>query len=909
MTDNVVLIGRNSELMQLERLLDEARAGVPSLVLVEGASGVGKSSLVSYFVARHDDLAVHDATGARWEAGHPWSVLEQLLGDTVTAGDPVEAARTLLDRIDDATVIVVDDAHYADAESLQSLSSSLRRAHGRPLLMIWIVPDVLPDDVAPATADLLSNSHRVDTLHVGALAPPDVAQLALHRIGVDLSAWTARRLQEHTLGNTRSILQLLDEIPRNEWHRWQARFPAPRQHAGKVGRILARCSPDTRALVESVAVLDTAATRGATESLALVAELAEVGDTTGPLDEAHRLGLLTMREQRGVVSLSFPDPMTRAAVADEIGPARWHSLHARAASLVDDEGARLFHLVSATPTGNEELAADLDAYARRCAADGAWSQAAEALITASRITLDRELRTRRMIRGVDALTGAADLPQAQTFVPEIESVPSGPMRNAVLGYLAIQRGRAAEAHHLLTEAWSMLDDPESEPELAATISQRMVLHSLARLRGDDLVLWADRAADTLPETAPPVVESRAIRGLGLAMTGRVDEAVESYSALSDVIRLGAQSQRIRMAEGWLALVLDRPDLARTELEAAEPTIFRGGSLRISLWAQAWLARTQFALGAWSDALRTVDRAAAQLDATQLDLLRPLVHWTGAQVQALRGNWTAAREHAHRARAGNNDYPLMLVPACLCLAQCAEVVSDYTSVLRYLEPIVTMRERGAVDEPGHWPWPDLYGNALVITGRVDEADEFLRPHEELAAERGHRSAKARLGYVRGRILGARGDIDAARDAFEHALDEIDTLPLPYDRARINFAYGQTMRRAGRRRDADAVIRTARELYASLGAVSYVERCDRELKAGGLRTGDGETETPRSDFTTLTPQERAVATLVASGRTNKEVAGELFLSVKTVQYHLTRVYSKFGIRSRSELAAKFRQQDRG
>lgn len=907
MTGNTVLIGRNSELMQLERLLGEARAGVPSLVLVEGASGVGKSSLVSHFVARHDDLIVHDASGAPWEADHPWSVLEQLLGDTVVADDPVEAARTLLDRIDDVTVIVVDDAHYADVESLQSLSSSRRRAHGRPLLMIWIVPDVLPDDVTEATARLLSNNHRVDTIHVGPLTPPDVAQLALRRIGVDLSAWTARRLQEHTLGNPRSILQLLDEIPRDEWHRWQARFPAPRQHSGRVARILARCSPDTRALIESVAVLDTAATQGSIESLTLVAELAEIGDTTGPLDEAHRLGLLTMREQRGVVSLSFPDPMTRAAVADEIGPARWHSLHGRAASIVDDEGARLFHLVSATPTGNEELAARLDSYARRCAADGAWSQAAEALITSSRITLDRELRTRRMIRGVDALTGAADLPQAQTFVPEIESVPSGPMRNAVLGYLAIQKGRAAEAHHLLTEAWSMLDDPESDPVLAATISQRMVLHSLARLRGDDLVLWADRASHTLPETTPPVVESRAIRGLGLAMTGRVDEAVESYSALSEAIRLGAQSQRIRMAEGWLALALDQPDLARTELEAAEPTTLRGGSLRISLWAQAWLARTQFALGAWSDALRTVDRAAAQLEATQLDLLRPLVHWTGAQVHALRGNWGAAREHAHRARAGTGDYSLMLVPACLCLAQCAEVVSDYTSVLRYLQPIVTMRGRGAIDEPGHWPWQDLYGNALVVTGRVGEADEFLRPHEELAAERGHRSARARLGYVRGRILGARGDIDAARDAFESALDEIDTLPLPYDRARINFAYGQTMRRAGRRRDADAVIRTARELYSSLGAVSYVERCDRELKAGGLRTGDSETDSLRSDFTTLTPQERAVATLVASGRTNKEVAGELFLSVKTVQYHLTRVYSKFGIRSRSELAAKFRQQN--
>ncbi|MEU5841512.1 LuxR C-terminal-related transcriptional regulator [Rhodococcus sp. NPDC047139] len=908
MTDTAVLIGRNSELTQLERLLDESRTGVPLLVLVEGASGTGKSSLVSHFVERHGDLIVHEASGAHWEADHRWSVLEQLLGESVVADDPVEAAHGFLGRVGDATMIVVDDAHYADIESLQALSSSIRRANGRSLLMIWILPDVLPDDVAQATADLLSNCHRTDTVHVGPLTPPDITQLALHRIGVDLSAWTARRLQEHTLGNPRSILQLLDEIPRNEWHRWQARFPAPRQHSGRVSRILDRCSPNTRALVEAVAVLGTAAVQSSTESLALVAELAELTDTTQALDEAHHLGLLTMREQRGVVSLSFPDPMTRAAVADEIGPARWHSLHARAASLVDDEGARLFHLVSATPTGNEELATRLDAYARRCAADGAWSLAAEALITASRISLDRDLRTLRMIRGVDALTGAADLPQAQTFVPEIESVPSGPMRNAVLGYLAIQKGRAAEAHHLLTEAWSMIDDPSSRPELAATISQRLVLHSLARLRGDDLVLWADRASDALPDTAPPVVESQAIRGLGLAMTGRVDDATESYSALSESIRLGAQSQRIRMAEGWLALTLDRPDLARTELEAAEPTTFRGGSLRISLWAQAWLARTQFALGAWSDALRTVDRAAAQLDATQLDLLGPLVHWTGAQINALRGNWDAARQHTHRARAGNNDYPLMLVPACLCLAQCAEVVSDYASVLRYLQPIVAMRDRGAIDEPGHWPWPDLYGNALVITGRVNEADEFLLPHEELAAERGHRSAKARLGYVRGRILGARGDIDAARDVFENSLAEIDTLPLPYDRARVNFAYGQTLRRAGRRRDADAVIRTARELYSSLGAVTYVERCDRELKAGGLRTGE-ETEVPRADLSTLTPQERAVANLVASGRTNKEVAGELFLSVKTVQYHLTRVYSKFGIRSRSELAAKFRQQDRG
>ncbi|TCN42241.1 AAA ATPase-like protein [Rhodococcus sp. SMB37] len=895
-----MLVGRETELSQLDRLLDGARAGSPVLALVEGPPGIGKSALVRAFTSRHRDIHAQFASGAPWESDHPWAVLEQLTHAPEPGADPIDAAHAYLDAIHSTTIIVVDDAHWSDIESLQSLSSMIRRAHQRPILMLWVIPDVLPDGIDDATARILS-SHRADTIHVRALTSGDVAQLALLRAGVDLSPWTAQRLHEHTLGSPRPVLQLLDEIPRAQWQRWQARFPAPAQHAAAVRRALTACSSDTRALIEAAAILGTGS------PLAPAAALAEVDDPTPLLDEAHTAGLLTMRERQGIVTLLFPDPMTSAAVTDEIGPARWRELHARAATLVDDEGDALFHLVSATPAADGTLADKLDRFARQRAADGAWAQAAEALITAGRITPERDLRTQRLIRGVDALTGAADLPQAQTFVPEIESAPGGPMRNAVLGYLAIQRGRAAEAHYLLSEAWTMVDESETDPELAAMICQRMVLHSLARMRGDELVAWADRASSLVRGDAPAVVESNAIRGLGLGMTGRIDEARASYAGLADHVRLGAQSQRIRMAEGWLALALDAPDRARTELEASEPTTFRGGSLRISLWAQAWLARTQFTLGAWSDALRTVDRAAAQLDSTGLDLLRPLVHWTGAQVHALRGNWDAAREHLRHGRAGSNDYTLMLVPSCISAAQCAEVAADYDGVLRQLDPLVTLRHREALDEPGFWPWPDLYGNALVMTGRVDDADAFLRPHEERAAERGHRSAKARLGYVRGRIHGARGDIDAARDSFESALSEIATLPLPYDRARINLAYGQTLRRAGRRRDADSVIRTARELYAVLGAGSIVARCDRELKAGGLKSGDAVTTRNHTDVSTLTPQERAVATLVAAGHTNKEVAGELFLSVKTVQYHLTRVYAKFGIRSRSELAARFRQEE--
>ncbi|WP_169801775.1 LuxR C-terminal-related transcriptional regulator, partial [Mycolicibacterium vaccae] len=166
----------------------------------------------------------------------------------------------------------------------------------------------------------------------------------------------------------------------------------------------------------------------------------------------------------------------------------------------------------------------------------------------------------------------------------------------------------------------------------------------------------------------------------------------------------------------------------------------------------------------------------------------------------------------------------------------------------------------------------------------------------ARARGHRSARARLGYARGRLLGARGDLAGARRAFDESLDLLEGLPLRYDRARVNFAYGQTLRRAGKRRAAYAVIGVARDLYTTLGAHTYVARCDRELKAGGLN----QAREPR-EAVDLTPQEEAVTALVSQGLSNREVAAELYVSPKTVQYHLTRIYAKLGVRSRSELAA--------
>ncbi|MFD9668582.1 LuxR C-terminal-related transcriptional regulator [Rhodococcus sp. NPDC059968] len=880
------------ERAELDQLLERARSGTAVVALVEGVPGVGKSTLVSGLFQRWPEWCVRIATAAEWRHTRTWDVTGQLLRAPVSYTDPVDAAASFSALASRPTVLVIDDAHWADIESLRALTVAVQHP-GCPLVVLMVVSDPLPDGVPPETVALFAQ-YRPRTVRVRSLTPDNIARLALSHIGVELSPFTARQLYDHTLGQPRPVLQLLAEIPRDRWHRWQGRFPATREHAAAVRRALARCSADARALAQASAVLGTEC------PLPTAAELARLRDPTSAMEALHNAGLLRMRAQPGVITLVFPDPMTQAAVADELGPARWRTLHERAVTLVDNEGAALHHAASAAPLPDEDLAARLDRYAEVRAGVGAWSDAATSLITASRISPGADNRADRLIRGVDALIGAALLPRALTFLSDVEAAPPGPMRSAVLGYLAIQRGRRAEANQTLICAWDALGDPADDTATAAMICQRMVLHSLAALRSDDIVMWADRAASLVDSSTPAAIESEAIRGLGLAMSGRVGEAKPAYARLAQRIRLGEQRQRVGMAEGWLALALDDPESARAELERAECTNHRGGSLRISLWAQAWLARTYFVLGDWDDALRTVDRAAMQLDTAGVDLLRPLVHWTGAQIHALRGNWPASREHLRRGRAGNNDYAIMLVPARIAMAQYAEASADYVSVLRHLQALEQVDQRHALNEPGFWPWVDMYANALIMTGRVDEADAFLQPHERLATERNHRSTTARLRTMRGRIAGARGEIDTAIDAFDAALENLAALSMPYEQARVNFVYGQTLRRAGRRRDADAVMRSARELYILLGATEYARRCDRELRAGGLGGGTrrGEIVTSRM---VLTPQEGAVARLVASGKRNKEVADEMFVSVKTVQYHLTRIYAKLGIRSRSELAA--------
>ncbi|KZE99152.1 MULTISPECIES: LuxR C-terminal-related transcriptional regulator [unclassified Rhodococcus (in: high G+C Gram-positive bacteria)] len=875
----------------LDALVDEVQdADARSrFVVVDGAAGVGKTAVLRELAARLDAAEprprVRQVSAVPWETSRPWEIAHQCFPEIDIAD-----GRTLPERIagsngPSVTAVLIDDAQDADADSLRVLASTVRR-HRDSKIAVVCIRRILPAGSIESHEIL---DRAADTRFVvEPLGSNNVAELAALR-GVILSPSSAAHLTAHTGGRPKQVSALLSELPGHMWTGVRPELPAPEYVQASVRAALSESSADTVRLVQAVAVLDGA------RPVSTVCEVAEIDDPSAALDLAEALGLVLVRRRSGITLLECPDGMIRAAVLATMSRTGVADVHRAAASAESDPADRLAHRAEAALLPEPHMADELESLAAERARTGEWATAARLFMLSSRASGDAGLREDRLVRGVDALIGAGDVRGASDYIAEIESLHETPSRNAVLGYLAILRGRPQEADARLTRAWQLVRT-RHDRDVAAVICHRQVLHNLARCDGGALVYWADRAVELVGSDHPTAVEAQAIRGLGLAGTGRVAEALASYEDLWGQAGTGAVGQRVQMGAGWLHLATDSVELARSELEAAAPTDFLGGSTRIALWANAWLARTYFVTGEWDAALRIVGRASDLADSSGAALIVPLLQWTAMQIHALRGDWDAAAASSRRGESGARDYEIMRVPTALGRAAISEARADYAGVLRALSPLTQQWAHADVSEPGFWAWPDVYANALIVEGRLDEADAFLTPHEARVAERGHRSAHARLACARGRWHGATGDMDSARASFEDALDSLMPLPLVYDRARVNYAYGQTLRRAGKRREADVVVTAARDDYLSLGATTYVRRCDRELKAGGVHA-----ILKDRPHNALTPQEDAVSSLVATGLTNREVAAELFLSVKTVQFHLTRVYAKLGVRSRSELAA--------
>lgn len=286
---------------------------------------------------------------------------------------------------------------------------------------------------------------------------------------------------------------------------------------------------------------------------------------------------------------------------------------------------------------------------------------------------------------------------------------------------------------------------------------------------------------------------------------------------------------------------------------------------------------------------------------------PLVHAVAAWASA-RGEWDAATRHVEAAQRAAHEIGHLSgqVWAATAAARLAYAREDHHRVLEILSPLAARVDElglGDVSNPAIQPWALLQAEARLRTGQHDRASDYGR----LLEEDGHAPAVlVEVHRLRGLLAAAEGDARAAEEAFRTGLSHAEAADAPFGHALLKLDYGTFLRREGQRRAARQQLQAAHARLAPLGARPSLMRCERELRACGAEPGRQEA-TGALRRRALTPQESAVAKLVGGGASNREAAAALFVSVKAVEYHLSNIYRKLGIRSRSELAARMAEHD--
>lgn len=911
----MTFVGRQPELAALRAARTRATAGDPQIVLLSGPPGVGKTALVEQFLAVPDlapdaaaGPAVLAASGEQTETLLRYGVVDQLARAAGPAGreltamlaaaelpEPITVGTRLLDLLDRAdagsgVLLLIDDAHWADRDSLLALLFALRRLMADPVMALLTVREADRADLPEGLVRLASGPRGHD-IRLRGLDDADLGALA-ESLGVHgVTGRNLQRLRESTRGNPLHARALLEEFPPSRWRpEWAAEgsdLPAPQSFRRLVQDRLAGTSEAARRLVEAASIAEPRS------PLTQVAGLAALDDPLPALDEAVAADLLEVGPGAPLL-VAFPHPLVRSAVYEQIPVAQRRDLHRSAADLTTERAGALRHRMAAADRADDELAAELSRFADEQAARQEFHSGAMHLVAAGRFSTDPRAAHERVLRAVTWMVLRGDAATATTFRSEIAGYESGPLLDLALGALAMAADDPARAEQHLERAWAARDGLDDET--VAIIALITGIHWFGRLAAAATVEWCSRARDLVDPHSPlhAVALSYLLHGLGYA--GRRDDAAREADGAE--ARPGDPLHRWanpRSARGLLHLVDDEIFEALDDFATSATAASGLGMMNTAAFSWAYLARTEWVAGRWDDAIVHADRAMAINLESDLGFQHTAITGIAALVPAGRGDWATAQSLVRSMTHGPNRYERAVVAAAMAGGRLGEAMGDPAAVLTALEPVRAVPYRDGADEPGFWPWADLYAEALVAVGRTAEADRFLRPHEEMAAARGRRTAMARAARARGRVLAAQGDVDGAEATFQRGLELLDGLTTPFERARIEFAAGAVLRRAGRRRKAAALLADAHERFAALGAVPYVERCAQELAASGLTP----TRRTARDRVGLTAQEVIVARLAAAGRSNRQIADELVVSIKTVEYHLRNAFTKLDVTSRRQL----------
>jgi DNA-binding CsgD family transcriptional regulator/tetratricopeptide (TPR) repeat protein len=899
------LIGRDEELQRVQRFLD--RPGVRTL-LIAGEAGVGKTSLWQAAVSRAEAAGMRALAARPTEAEtsfahaalgdllgpHP-EVLEDLpapqrralevallVAERREAPDQQAVALAALGALRSLSraapvVVAVDDVQWLDRPTAAVLAFTARRLVDEPvgLLIAQRTAGAAP---VPLDLDRPPTAERLDRLELAPLSLGAVQRLLQRRLDWVPSRPVLHQVHELSGGNPFFALELSRAVQAGSLHlRPGERLPVTLD--ALVSARLHGLSPVAR---RGLAV---AASIGQ-PTLTIVDAVA--GE--GALVEAERAQVVEVRD--GVVR--FAHPLLASGAYSTTDPATRRALHAAIAERVGEPEERARHPALAATGPDEVVAAALEDAARRAApAAAADLYERAALLTPPGRPDDARRRT---TDAAFSVFQSGDGRRARELLDEvIRTTPRGPARGRARLLLALVRGydddlRAAEA--LLREA---IAEAEDDAELRASAHNQlagMLFRLRERLRESVEHATAAAAAAARAETEAEAFGSRLLSeaALGDPQARATQQRVLELDAQCEYGRVMA---RPLFHAGWAWLWWDDLDRAQAVFETLHAQAIElgdEGSLAYILNQGAQIACVR---GDVQAAIRYADEGHALTEQTGQATVGAYMLALRALADAIAGDVDAGREHAERAlaiAARTNGRPAEhFARAALGLLE--QSVGRPAEVARALGPLVGFLRAEEIAEPGTARVVPDQVEALIALGDLAAAEELLGWFEGNARRLDRRSALAAAARCRGLLAGARGDVDGAVAELQGALELHKGVPIPLEQSRTQLAYGSALRRARRKAAAREALEAAHVGFDRLGAGAWAARAEAELgRLGGRPPSTG----------ALTPTERRVAELVAQGLQTKQVAGRLFVSPKTVEGHLSRIYTKLGVHSRTELA---------
>ena len=868
-------------MLALEEALDAACAGRPRAVVVEGEPGMGKSALLEAFLARHSDrCAVRSVRCAEFEQSLAFGVAGLLLDDAgPSTSSGVEIGRrllALLGGLQDGPVrcgvLVVDDAQWIDAPSAQALRFALRRLRADRVLCL-VARRPVPA-AGPVATDLPTT-----VLRPGPLDADAVRDLALRLRSWTLPAVVVDRLVGRTGGVPLLVAAVVRGTARPEQLESEASLPASATAAAL--HMLDAVDPGGRSLTEAAAVL------AEPTDLVPLGRTAEVADPSAALASAAAAGLVRV-DPAGRVECAHA--LLREAVHATLPPVRRRDLHARAAAATTGD-RRLAHRAAAADRTDPQLVADHLAAASAARVARRYALAATHRLRARATSAEPAQRERLLIQALVERVEAQDLAGAEELRPAVLDAPASAHRSLALGLLARESGRVGPARTWLREALD-LATAAGDGALAGRAALALAVLHVRLGDGGAATEVLARPAPADRETATDTLTTTA---LGLWLSGELGRALDLVRAVPVDPDGTAWDAELVAVRGWIHLHAGRLRSALADLDQAIrfAHLWRPSTNRTRIHLMR--STTRFLLGDWDGA--SVDAAAARALAQggTETWSAALALAASAAVPAHRGRWDAAGRYLARARAVSSDVAVFPVADRLLEHAVGLAVArdDHRGVLAAMAPVWSEERLHRLSLlRASRELMQARVAALARLGRAAEAEADLARYEDVLRDFPEGPVPGRLGWLRGLVAEARDRPRHAREHYAADLADDALAQLPLQRAQLLLTSGRLERALGHRRDAVHRLGLARDLFAALRAEPALARCRAELAACGVQA-------PGPDPLSLTPREEDVAALVARGCTNKEVAAELFLTVKTVEYHLRNVYAKLGVTSRQEL----------